>query len=329
MDELWQRYRTFWSPVLIGLGVFLVGVIVVHILSDNPDTAHDRMDAEMRKLKAMRAPPSKTAMTLQKRGELLRDDVEGPARDDGVRSGGWAARVDQAAGDRKNLVGVAADQALRAAVLRGAPKDASAADLRSRFEGDEVAADKALRRYERLVDQHGESLRSGDPNVAFSRLLSDVWSELRLRANRADVEFAAQAEQLGFGAISSVDRATLPARVLNLALAARLVDVAIREEVDSIEQIDIKAQVDAGDANQFISLWPLEFVVVGEMAGMKRLLDHLTDPSDPVPLETTRLAQARRRGRKSVDGLVQFSVQASSVVVRADVDLQLDAEEDE
>ena len=29
MDELWQRYRTFWTPVLIGLGVFLIGVIAV------------------------------------------------------------------------------------------------------------------------------------------------------------------------------------------------------------------------------------------------------------------------------------------------------------
>ena len=43
MDELWQRYRTFWTPVLIGLGVFLVGVIAVHVISDDPDKAKARM----------------------------------------------------------------------------------------------------------------------------------------------------------------------------------------------------------------------------------------------------------------------------------------------
>ena len=29
MDELWQRYRAFWTPVLWGVGVFLAGLIVV------------------------------------------------------------------------------------------------------------------------------------------------------------------------------------------------------------------------------------------------------------------------------------------------------------
>ena len=38
MDELWQRYRGFWTPVLIGLGVFLVGLIAVHILTEDPES---------------------------------------------------------------------------------------------------------------------------------------------------------------------------------------------------------------------------------------------------------------------------------------------------
>ena len=36
MDELWQRYRTFWTPVLIGVGVFLaawaLGGIVAFVI---------------------------------------------------------------------------------------------------------------------------------------------------------------------------------------------------------------------------------------------------------------------------------------------------------
>lgn len=326
MDELWQRYRTFWTPVLIGLGVFLVGVIVVHIMSDNPEQAERQVRANRKKLQNMKAPTPQKATVLRRRGEALREDVIGP---DG--GGGWAARLDQVDGDRKNLVAIAAEQALRAAIIRGAPEaEATSAErLKGRFDDDAVAAEKAYRRFRQLVDQHGEMLRSGDPNVAFSRLLSDVWSELRIRANRADVEFETQAEQLGFGSISSVDRATLPPRVLNLALAARMADVAIREGVESIQSIDVDSAIEPGNPSDFVSLWPIEFTVVGDMAAVKRLLDMLTDPADPVPLETSRLAQARRRGGKSANGLVQFSVQASSVLVRPDADLRLDAEEDQ
>ena len=43
MDELWQRYRSFWTPVLIGLGVFLVGLIVVHVVSDDPEAANSKL----------------------------------------------------------------------------------------------------------------------------------------------------------------------------------------------------------------------------------------------------------------------------------------------
>ncbi len=326
MDELWQRYRTFWTPVLIGLGVFLVGVIVVHIMSDDPEVGKRRLRGSAKKLKGMQMPSQQKAMTLQRRGEALRDDVVGP---EGSAHGGWAARLDQAGGDRKNLVAIAAEQALRAAILRGAPEEEarSASILKARFDGDEVAAEKAYRRFKRLVAQHSETLRSGDPNVAGSRLLSDVWSELRIRANRADVEFDPQAEQLGFGAITSIDRATLPARVLNLALVARLADIAIREEVESITSIQIKPTIEPGNPNDFISLWSVGFTTVGDMGAVKRILDHLTDPKNPVPLETTKLTQARKRGQKSANGLVNFSVQASSVIVRPEVDLNLDVED--
>lgn len=328
MDELWQRYRTFWTPVLIGLGVFLVGVIVVHIMSDDPEVERGRVESAQRKLKKMEAPSSKKASTLRQRAEGLRTDVVGPEDSSGA---GWAARLDQVGGERKDLVAEAAEQALRAAIVRGAPEGeaSKAGELKARFDGDEVAADKAYRRFERLVEQHRETLRSGDPNVAFSRLLSDVWSELRIRANRADVEIAPQAEQLGFGSIASVDRATLPARVLNLALASRLADVAIREEVEVIDMFTIRSTIEPGNPTDFISLWPIDVTIKGDMAAVKRILDLLTDPAQPIPLETTSLKQARRRGAKVANGLVQFSVRASSILVRPDVNLGLDVEEDE
>ena len=328
MDELWQRYRTFWTPVLIGLGVFLVGVIAVHIMSDDPEVARGRVDSAKRKLKAMKAPNPKKASTLRARGNGLKEDLLGP---EGSTGGGWAGRLDQVDGERKDLVAVAAEQALRAAIVRGAPESeaSSASALKARFDGDDTAAEKAYRRFQRLVEQHSETLRSGDPNVAFSRLLSDVWSELRIRANRADVEIAPQAEQLGFGSIASVDRATLPARVLNLALAARLADVAIREEVEVIDMFNIRSTIEPGNPNDFISLWPMDITIKGDMAAVKRILDLLTDPQNPVPLETTSLKQARRRGAKTANGLVNFSARVSSVLVRPDVNLGLSVEEDE
>lgn len=326
MDELWQRYRTFWTPVLIGLGVFLVGVIVVHVMSDDPEEAKREVRSNRKRLQAMKAPEPSKARVLRERGDTLREDLLG-----NERGPGWAERIDQVGGDSKNTVAIAAEQALRAAIVRGAPEAIASKpkDLADRFDGDAVAAEKAYRRFRQLVEQHTEMLRSGDPNVAFSRLLSDVWSELRIRANRADVEFDTQAEQLGFGGIASVDRATLPPRVLNLALAARLADVAIREGVESIKGIDIDSVIEPGNPGDFISLWPIEFTITGDMAAVKQMLDMLTDPADPVPLETTRLAQVRQRGGQSAGGLVQFSVKASSALVRPDADLQLDVEEDQ
>jgi hypothetical protein len=327
MDELWQRYRTFWTPVLIGLGVFLVGVIVVHIMSDDPEVGMRRMNKAKKKLGDMKAPASSKASTLRRRGEALRDDVYVK---DATPPTGWATRSDQTGGNAKDRTAVAAEQALRASILRGADEDTakSASLLKARFNDDEVAADKAYRRFQRLLTQHSESLRSGDPNVAFSRLLSDVWSELRIRGNRADVEFEAPAEQLGFGAIASVSRATLTARVLNLALAARLVDVAIREDMESIGQIGMRNQLEPGSAEDFVSLWPIEVSMVGDWEAVKQVLALLTDPANPVPMDISRLTQPKRSANSAGSGLVQFSVTASSVIVRPTIDLRLDVEED-
>ncbi len=327
MDELWQRYRTFWTPVLIGLGVFLVGVIVVHIISDDPELGKRKLNKAKKRLGDTKAPASAKAGTLRRRGEALRDVVYVK---DATPPTGWATRSDQTGGNAKDRIAVAAEQALRAAILRGAGEDTArkASLLKARFGDDEVAADKAYRRFQRLLAQHSESLRTGDPNVAFSRLLSDVWSELRIRGNRADVEFEAPAEQLGFGAIASVSRATLTARVLNLALAARLVDVAIREEMETIGQIGMRNQLEPGNPEDFISMWPIEVSMVGDWTAVKKVLELLTDPDNPVPMDISRLTQPKRGANSAGSGLVQFTLTASSVIVRPTVDLHLDVEED-
>ena len=56
MDELWQRYRSFWRPVLFGLGVFLLGLIVVHIITPSPEEAADEAAGAANQLKAADAP---------------------------------------------------------------------------------------------------------------------------------------------------------------------------------------------------------------------------------------------------------------------------------
>lgn len=327
MDELWQRYRTFWTPVLIGLGVFLVGVIAVHVISDDPDQAAARMRSAELRLRKMKAPDARKTTLLRNRGEAFKANVMGAA-DSGAL--GWAARVNQAGTESDDVVAAAADQALRAAVLRGAPKDieSSPVALAARFDEDPVAAGKAYRRFQRLLAQHQDTLRTGDPNVAWSRLLSDVWSDLRLRANRADVEISPVADQLGFSSISSVSRATLPSRVLNLALIARIVDVAIRQGAQSIDSIQIPSNVDPGSPDDFMVLWPVEVALVADMATVRHVLDLLTDSAHPVPLDFARLTQPKAGRSGGGSGLVQLSLKASSALVRPAADLKLDAEEE-
>ena len=319
MDELWQRYRMFWTPVLIGIGVFLVGVIAVHIISDNPAVAKQRMKKAQGKLTKMKMPDRGKAAVIKERGEALK-----------VETRVWAQRIDQTGAKPGEEAIAAATQALRASFLRGAPDDVAKrpALLKAMFEDDAVAAGKAYKRFQQAVSVHTDLLRSGDPNVAWSRLLSDVWSDLRVRANRADVEIGPAAEQLGFGAISSVSRATLTARVLNLALIARVVDVAIRSGVEAIDQLHVPTTIDPGAPQAFIVLWPVEVTLLGDLAAVKQVLDLLTDPAHPVPLDGTRFTQPKRAAQGQT-GLVQFSFRASSVIVRPDVSLGLDVEEDQ
>ena len=319
MDELWQRYRTFWTPVLIGIGVFLVGVIAVHILSDNPQVASKRVASEKRKLKRMKAPDKSKAAILKQRGEALKEETRA-----------WAKRIDQTGAKPGEEAIAAATQALRASLLRGASDDIARkpALFKAHFDDDEVAAAKAYKRFQHAVETHSQLLRSGDPNVAWSQLLSGVWSDLRVRANRADVEIGPAADQLGFGAISSVSRATLAARVLNLALIARVVDVAIRNGVESIDQLHVPTTIEPGGPQAFIMLWPVEVSILGNLHAVKQVYDLLTDPAHPVPLEGTRFIQPKR-STDGQPGLVQFSFRASSTIVRADISLGLDVEEDQ
>ncbi len=327
MDELWQRYRTFWTPVLIGLGVFLVGVIAVHVISDDPDKAAGRMRSAENRLEKMKRPDSRKTALLKGRGEAFKEHVMGIAD---ATAAGWAQRLNQAGASVDDVVAAGAEQALRASIVRGAPEDVarSAAALAERFDDDDVAAGKAYKRFNRLLAEHQDTLRTGDPNVAWSRLLSDVWTDLRIRANRADVEISPIADQLGFGSISSVSRATLTARVLNLALIARIVDIAIREGAESIDSIVIPTNVDPGAPDEFMVLWPVELTLTGEMTAVRRLMDMFTDPANPVPLEYARQMQPKARGSADRSGLVQFSAKVSSALIRPAADLKLDAEEE-
>lgn len=320
MDELWQRYRLFWTPVLIGFGAFLVGLIAVHVASDDPKVARGGVTRATSKVKNMKQPDARKATVLKARGESLREQ----ARD-------WAKRVDQASGQAGEETTAAAEQALRAAILRGASEQEASNPqlLRARFDDDAVAADKAYKRFVHLAETHATALRSGDPNVAGMQLLSDVWNELRVRANRANVEVGPAAVQLGFGSIGSVSRATLTARVLNLALVARIVDIAIRNDVKRIDQVSIPNQVDPGDPLEFLLLWPVEVVLIADMAAVKDVIKGVTDPAHPVPLEGARLLQPRKGVGAGQRGLVQFSIKASSAIVRPDVSLNLDQEEDQ
>jgi hypothetical protein len=254
---------------------------------------------------------------LRRRSETLRKD-----------NLAWSQRLNQTGGEQADVVSAGVEQALQASILRGATptEAANLSTFKERFDDDDAAAEQALRRYQRALQRHTETLRTGDPNVAFSRLLSDVWTDMRIRANRADVEL--NADQLGFGSISSVNRGTLTGRVLNLALAARICDVAIRHGAVAIENVQVPPNIEPGSPTDFLVLWPIDVVILGDAAALKRVLDLLSDPANPVPLGNTRLAQPRRGAREG-SGIAELTVRASSVVVRPTVNLNLDSEEDE
>ena len=315
MDELWQRYRTFWMPVLIGLGVFLLGVIVVHIITDDPDKQEGMLSRETRALRRMQIPDGTMSTALKDKGRAMRENIAD-----------WALRVDQTDSAGKELVTRGATQALRAALFRGAPDDESKSATAQRFGDDPSAAATARQRFTTAVQHHTELLTGGDPNVAFSRLLSEVWTELRVRANRADMELA---DNLGFGSVTSVSRASLPGRVLNLALVARVVDNAIRNDMTAVEQIGIESLANVGTQNDFLTRWPVRFALVGPFASIQSVLDEMTDPKNPTPIaDTTMITQPRSKRGGVTSGIARMEITLASTIVRPDVDLGLEGREE-
>ena len=59
MDELWQRYRGFWTPVLWGVGVFLAGLMVVHMLTEDPDAGRMGNDVVAKRIKERTVPAAR------------------------------------------------------------------------------------------------------------------------------------------------------------------------------------------------------------------------------------------------------------------------------
>jgi hypothetical protein len=310
VDELWQRFRTFWTPVLWGIGVFLAGLIVVHIVTPDPEvgtTANARLAQSIKN----RSAPTPQQISQAKAGA---EALEG-------RVASWSGLFDQRRGegkdpDEKDLVRAAAEEALAAAILRGS------GDV-SEFDGDAAAAAQARARYDRAVEESLALLKTQDPNVGYSRLQAEVVGELAVRANRADVDV--EPEEFGLSAVTSIDRAELPHRLLNLALIARVVDVAIRQGVRSIDSILLEssdASLGAMNAAAFLSLWPVEVTLTAEPDALRGVLAMLTDPARPTVLGSSVWKAV---GKKS--DLVKATMRLYSVRVRPSASLRLDSEE--
>lgn len=316
MDELWQRYRTFWTPVLIGLGVFLIGLIAVHVMTDDPEDAARALAMERTKL-ARKVEPTRQQIESQKRlVAQLSADVEA-----------WAPRLDQGGASKSDVIELAVDQALRASFLRGATSAEAKSEstlARKYFGGDEVAAGIAMRKFEKTRSERIDTLRTADPNVGFSRVLMDVWSDLKVRANRADVEM--RADRLGFASVTSVTRATLPQRLLNLALVARIVNASIVGGIEVVEQIQVDRPQPVS-ADEFLSEWWVDFTLTGPMSAVRSVLGLAVDPEDPITLGDTSVTTPR--GGSSLDGRAQLRMKAYSIRVQPEVDLRLGQEEEE
>jgi Tfp pilus assembly protein PilO len=315
VDELWQRYRTFWTPLLIGVGVFLVGLVAVFVTSEDPETAANRVRVEEGNLRRLFESPRKSAAGAN--AEALQDRVLA-----------WGRRVDQAS--LEDGTAYAVDAALQAALLRGVAPDVLAravaggdAGALARFDDDPVAAARALESYRTMRDDRLGLLRTGDPNVGFSRLLNDVWSELSLRANRADVDL--RTAMLGFDTVKSVTRASLAQRLLNLALVAEVVDLGIRSGLQSVDEVRFETRANPEGPDVFIKEWPVSIAVEGDMGALRPILDRITDPRRPLALTKAQLTQPRRGS--PLEGRVRLEFTASSVVARPAASLELDKEE--
>lgn len=321
MDELWQRYRSFWIPVLIGLGVFLVGLIVVHIITDDPDAWGAKASSEARTLRKKVEPSGQKIKAIQYNEEELSNRVTD-----------WAGRLDQ--GNMGETIEVVVTAALQASILRGVdpavlrdavanPETPASRVVLEPFDGDGVAASKAVARYEEVRQDRLNILRAGDANVGFSRLLSDIWSEFRVRANRADVELGT--DILGFGGVTSVPRSVLAQRLLNLGLVSQIVDLAIRSGVRSISEVRLEQKQNPLGDDVFLRQWPFTITVQGDMASIRPILSFLTDPAHPIPLTQLLLTQPPRTS--PLEGQVQLQAKVASVLVRPDASLGLDMEE--
>ncbi len=314
MDELWQRYRTFWTPVLIGVGVFLVGVIVVHAVTKDPEVQKRILTGEQSSLRGMKRPERRAAGDLRDLNARLDEQVAD-----------WATRLDSTESAGERLIEQAVDRALRAALLRGATDDEvrDARRFAARFDRDDVAAERAVRRFNAVRGSTIDLLRSGDPSVAFGGFLNEVWSTLRVRANRADMEVA---DVLGFDQVPSVNRATLPGRVATLALVAELADQCIRGGVHALDLIRIEPNVDPGQPDAFRTEWPVSIGLDAPYGAVAALIARLTEPKHAVTILDAKLIQPRGKAGRSPDGTVRFEARLAASVIRPQVDLALDRE---
>ena len=307
MDELWQRYKGFWTPVLWGVGIFLAGLIVVHMMTADPELGQKANDDAVKRIKDRIAPQAKQIQALRDSTGVLQKRMDD-----------WAKRLDQRHGDDADVLTAAVSQMLKAAICRGHfPADPAA------FDGDESAASQATALYEARLKEHLSLLKSQDPNVSFSRLRADVTGELSVRANRADVDVAA--DEFGMSAVTSVDRADLPRRLLNLALIATVVDVAIREGIRSLDAVTILPS-EVRELNQgpepFLQEWPVKIDMTATPDALTEILNVLTDPARPTALG---YVSWRQTGKK--DGFVKAEIKAYSLRVRPETPLGLETEE--
>jgi hypothetical protein len=308
VDELWQRHRTFWTPVLWGVGVFLAGLIVVSILTDDPETGIAANDTLYGKVSKKIVPTSGQLAAVRDGAKTLKARVDD-----------FAARLDQRHGDGEDAEAAAVAQMLRAAIARGSvPADPSA------FDGDEAAAAAATAKYQQLYADRMQLLKTVDPNVSFSRLQADVQQELAVRANRADVDLGDTAADLGVSSFNSVDRASLPRRLQNLALCAVVYDVAIRERARSIDAVTIDSPETNGLAQRFesfLTLWPVTISLTASPQALRSILNVLTDPAHPTAVGRIAWTQSGKR-----DGMVKAEIRLYSVRIKADAPLGLENE---
>lgn len=291
MDELWQRYRTFWRPVLLGLGVFLLGLIVVHILTPDPDAGASRVSSAKRRLAELVEPNALAA-------KELKGDV-GTFGDSAQR---LAAALDPSAAGKDTLT-VLVTQTLEDAF-------------------DAAGSEEGAREAKRLSTDRVNLFRTGNPNVAFSALLSDVWGVLRSRANRADMDL--DAESLGFSNVPSITRGELLRRLSNLALVTRVTATAIRTGGVSLDEV--RFENPRGQPEGFLQEWPVTVVLTVPTRCVEAILETLTDPRHPVPIGTTLIQQPRKM--KPAQGIVEMTLLVDSVAVNPAASLNLDLEEE-